>query len=211
VVADAIARLWLTGAGATGFAACYHGTAWINLRDAAVIGATAFDASLPCVPTFVWLYALGVVWPLMLAWTLPRAHWRQAGIGFAMISLVSALIWLAVPSDGSELRRQCIDVSNWALATLFQLDEPSRLFPSLHIGYAVFTALCLAAARPKWRIAAMMMVAAQIAAVCLVKQHYLVDVALGAIISVCAYYLSRTLSTVFSGWASASIHPSASR
>ena len=208
---DFAARLWLTLTGAAGFALCYYGAAWLSWRDPVTIGATVVDVSLPCLPSFVWVYALGIAWPLLLPWILPRAHWRHAMLGFAMVSTASACIWLLLPSDGSALRLQCAGYARWELDLLYRLDTPTRLFPSLHIGYAVLTSACIAAALPAWRSAALIMAAAQVAAVCLVKQHYLADAGLGAVIALGAYWLSATLLAAGPYRAGASIHPSAAR
>ncbi|KSV72236.1 hypothetical protein N183_27085 [Sinorhizobium sp. Sb3] len=180
-------RAGLATLGLACFALSYYGAALGPTAGIDFDPALPADWLLPCVPALVPVYAIGVFWPLTLAWLTPRALLVRVAAGFALVSALSAALFKLLPSDGRALRGQCAPVTDPALALLQQLDPPIHLFPSLHVGYALFTALCIGLALPRWRWPAMAIALLQGFAVCLVKQHFIADVIAGAAIAALAY------------------------
>lgn len=147
----------------------------------------SLDWMLPCVPAMAWPYFVGIVSPVALVMLAPLCLLARALKGFAIITASAALLFYMLPTDGAALREQCAGTHSAALSWLHALDRPSHLFPSLHAAFAVYTAAWLCLVKPALRLPAIFMTAIQCVSVCLVKQHFIADVASGALIAMCAY------------------------
>ena len=171
------------------FALCYYGTQAIGPAVKAFSPALPIDWRLPCIPAFAWIYAIGVVWPVVIIFRVSTDSIDRSLAAFVLLSVCAAMLFLLFPTDGSALRSQCGQQSEWALRTLARLDKPVNMMPSLHVGYAVLAAICLRDHQRTWRLGALAMAVLQIVASCLTKQHFIADVAAGAALAVISYGL----------------------
>jgi PAP2 superfamily len=74
-------------------------------------------------------------------------------------------------------------VSEWAVATLYSIDPPYNLFPSLHLSIAVLAALSSWKAARLYGTLALVGVGLASASVCTVKQHFFADALSGFILA----------------------------
>jgi membrane-associated phospholipid phosphatase len=77
--------------------------------------------------------------------------------------------------------------SPWAVALLYRLDPPLNLFPSLHLSIGALAALGAWKAKRSYGAAAGVGVALIAASICTVKQHFVLDLAGGAVLAALVY------------------------
>jgi membrane-associated phospholipid phosphatase len=65
--------------------------------------------------------------------------------------------------------------SRWAVSTLYAIDPPFNLFPSLHLSIALLAASAAWKARRAYGAAALTSLAPVAASICTVKQHFVLD------------------------------------
>jgi len=183
------ARLGRAAIGLACFVFCYYGTQAIGPAGNSFSPAFKIDWRLPCIPAFAWVYAMGVVWPIVVIFRVSRDSIDRSLAAFMLLSVFAAVLFLLFPTDGSALRSQCVPQGDLALLTLALVDRPVNMMPSLHAGYSVLAMLCLRGDQPMWRRGAIAMVVLQIFASCLTKQHFIADVAAGAALAVISYHL----------------------
>jgi membrane-associated phospholipid phosphatase len=94
----------------------------------------------------------------------------------------------AVPVTAIHLRAQASQIttpgpSDWAVLTIYSLDPPDNLFPSLHISLTALAALAVWKADRRYGailFAGLVLVAIS---VCTTKQHFIVDVLGGLVVA----------------------------
>lgn len=144
------------------------------------------EERLPFVPEFEFLYATGYFFPLLVLWkvtdvaTFVRFTWA-----FALTLVVAYTTYLLFPVY---LERPHLEVDSLAtfLLSLEYLDHSYNHFPSLHvaIGWLVYLACREGMRRPVTLFLALLGMSV---ATLFVKQHYLVDVAFGALLAAGAW------------------------
>lgn len=157
--------------------------------------ATRVDRGLPVVPESVWLYLSWYGAPIILM-LLPREDFRRA-YGAVLVAFILCLVGhllfpVALPRPALDPSRS---PSEAVLAILYKFDLPVGLFPSFHAALAAI----LIGHCPAWRTFPRLAVGGWMIAICsscvLIKQHYVLDVATGWVVGICAMrsvvYLSR--------------------
>ena len=180
------------------FIGCYYLAAQLARARPRWNPALGLDHALPCVPQLAWLYLAGLALPFLPALLLPVAYLPRAAASFGMLIALAGLVFMVMPTDGSELRATCGQPAG-VLGLVFELDPATNLFPSLHVGFAVLAAACLWQAEARGAVLTRALAVAQMLTVCLVKQHALLDVAAGAGLALLVYALC------FAGMGSVSI------
>lgn len=151
--------------------------------------ATALDARIPLVPSFVWLY---LSWYPATALVLfaNRDNFRRAYVAYAIAFLCCAAGYVLVPVA---MARPVIPLDSGAsasaLAMLYAVDPPRNIFPSFHAAIAAV----LWQLRPTVRVWSMMLSAWAIGIGCacvLTKQHFVLDVIAGAGVGIAAARVS---------------------
>jgi hypothetical protein len=140
--------------------------------------AAAWDAKIPFVAGTVWIYLWlfpASLLPLFLV-RCPRLF-RRTIVAYALVIAASLIVFAAFPVTSRELRESAgpLDrntLSPWAVATLYRLDPPYNLFPSLHLSVAALAAMSA------WMVAV---------SVLTVKQHFIADAAAGLVLAAAAY------------------------
>ena len=144
------------------------------------------EERIPLVPTLAYVYALGFPLPLLLVWAAPDARrFARAAAAFGAVVVAAFAIFLVFPVT---LARP---PAAGALKVAW-VDGPYNCFPSLHVAICCLVWLsCRDTVRhPKILFA---VVAAITASTLLVKQHYLADVAAGAVFAWAAWRLTGWL------------------
>jgi len=154
---------------------------------------TALDRRVPFVPEAIFLYAwmyTAMVFPLFSVRS--RALFRRVALAYAVTIAISFAVFLVYPVSGVELRQSAGPVdparfSGWGIRTLYALDPPYNLFPSIHLSIATLAALAAGTARRSYGVIGAPCVVLIAASVSLVKQHYLADVAAGVALAVAVH------------------------
>jgi len=121
-----------------------------------------------------------------------RTLFRRTGIAYAAAILLSAVAFAAWPVSSAGLRADLASVSGadalstMVLRTLYALDPPVNLCPSLHVALGALAALAIMKAVPRLSLPAIVMVVLIAASVCTVKQHFVLDVAGGLLLAAAA-------------------------
>jgi len=183
---------WAVGIGAA-WSVTYFGVASGADPGRARDLTTALDQHVPFVAASVWIYLGGIVCPaLPLCVVRSRTLFRRTGIAYAAAILLSAVAFAAWPVSSAGLRADLASVSGadslsaMALRTLYALDPPVNLCPSLHVAFGALAALAIMKAVPRLSLPAIVMVVLIAASVCTVKQHFVLDVAGGLLLAAAA-------------------------
>lgn len=144
------------------------------------------EERLPFVPEFEFLYMTGYLFPLLVIWKVTEvATFVRLTGAFALTLVVAYTTYLLFPVY---LERPHLEIDSVAtfLLSLEYLDHSYNHFPSLHvaIGWLVYLACREALRRPATLFLAL---SGMSVATLFVKQHYVVDVAFGALLALAAW------------------------
>ena len=147
--------------------------------------------AIPFVPALTYVYAsilLRVLLPPLLLWLHAFAALARALVA---VILVAAAVFLLLPAEPGFQRAAQVPGYAAVYQTLYALDRPYNLLPSLHVAC---TALCIAAllhTGPRTVIQLGLLVWAGLlsVSVVLVHQHHLLDVVTGWLLGLAAYRL----------------------
>jgi membrane-associated phospholipid phosphatase len=154
---------------------------------------TALDAHIPFVARSVWIYLLifpSALLPLFVV-RCQRLFGRTA-VAYAVAITISLFCFTFFPvtSLGLRVDPAMLDLthaSDWAVATVYAIDPPYNLFPSLHLTIAVLAAFSVWKAARLYGVAAFVTLVFIGVSVCTIKQHVVLDVvggvALGGLVS----------------------------
>jgi hypothetical protein len=171
------------------FLSGYFGVGLSRNAAQAIDIASTLDARLPFVAAMVWVYLW--VFPAAL---LPlfvvrcRRLFRRTALAYVIAMLVSFACFAAYPVSSLRLRVSPgqLDPSRlaeWVVSTVYRLDPPYNLFPSLHLSIAMLAACSVWQAKRPYGAISFAGVGAVAVAVCLVKQHFLVDAVAGILLA----------------------------
>jgi len=190
---------------ALGLTACFYAT---DLRPALLAAegrdfwspAVEWDSLIPFAPGWIWIYLLyfpACFLPLFYRELHESAGiFRRAAAGFlAQFAAAFGFFWMA-PSRMIRPSFEPSNMSEWAVAAFYRVDQGFNIIPSLHVANIAFIACLTWRLRGKGAGAALWLLCLLIAAsTVLVKQHYLVDIPAGALLGVLCY--RAVFSSVF--------------
>lgn len=151
---------------------------------------TSIDARIPFIARSVWIYLL--IFPAAL---LPlfvvrcQRLFRRTAFAYAAAIVASLICFTLFPVTSVRLRAgpamlNLTRPSDWAVSTLYAIDPPYNLFPSLHLSIAALAAFSAWKAAKLYGTVAFACLVFVGVSVCTVKQHVVLDalggVALGA-------------------------------
>ncbi|MDF2694637.1 MAG: hypothetical protein K0S65_3020 [Labilithrix sp.] len=188
-----LGRWWAIGTGVFLFwALLYFGAARITEPMHARTFDDAILERLPFVPAFAPVYlgvhVFGIVPFCVLSETrLLRRHL----LGAVLIVLLSAVAWVALPVrlDRPPIPADASGFGAWLLRAVQAFDPTTNCFPSAHCAFAVYAAIGLRFARSRrlfaWGIGTAVAICVSTV---LTRQHYVADVASGAVLAALAAY-----------------------
>jgi len=182
---------WTVGIGAA-WAVAYFGVASGAEPGRARDLTTVLDRHVPFVAGSVWIYLAGMVCPVLPAVVVrSRALFRRTGLAYVAAIVLSAATFAVWPVSSAGLRADLASsgadgLSGMALRTLYALDPPTNLCPSIHVALGALAALAIVKAVPQLSLPAIAMVALVAASVCTVKQHFVLDVVGGLLLAAAA-------------------------
>jgi membrane-associated phospholipid phosphatase len=169
------------------FIAVYGTTNWAASQRQQ-LGRFYFDWELqiPFVPQMVWGYL-----SLFALFFLPMFALREQALHtlcrrLAVATIVSGIVFLALPAELGFARPASVPGYEVVFGSLYLLDRPHNLLPSLHIAWSALLLHALRAASPGWlRRAFEVWFVVVCASVVLVHQHHVLDV-IGGLLVACA-------------------------
>jgi hypothetical protein len=156
---------------------------------------TSLDDRIPFIAESVFVYAavyVAALFPLFVV-RCPRLL-RRVALAYTIAMGVAFVCFMVFPVTSVHLRPnigvwQPDRFTVWGLKTLYALDPPMNLFPSLHLAIALLAALSSWKARVVYWGIPFVAVGAISASICTVKQHFWVDGAAGIALAGAAYAL----------------------
>lgn len=176
------------------FFAVYPTTNWLASRRE-THAALYFDVELllPFLPEAIWLYLSMYILFAMPPFFLAPARLRRLGRELILGTLISGVVFVALPAKLGFARMLPEDEPYRSLyAGLFQVDHPFNLVPSLHVVYT--TAIALAIGRNTgayWRAALYGWLGLVVISTVLTHQHHLLDVTTGLLLAFIATAIYR--------------------
>jgi membrane-associated phospholipid phosphatase len=152
------------------------------------------DLMVAFAPETVWIYlSLYVLMPIGPLLTLNLRHLYGYALGMASMSLFANFAFLLWPTT---CQRPFIAQTNAAYQLLVTIDRPLDSCPSLHVAFAVFSALCWEMFFDRvpnsrlWRTGVWGWTLAILYSTISTKQHVAIDVAGGVVLAVVTYSLA---------------------
>jgi hypothetical protein len=136
------------------------------------------ELSIPFVPELIWVYLSMFVLFLIPAFLLPAARMPALGKQLIAGTVLGGLVFLLLPAELG-FAREVPATPGYAkiYATLFGLDRPYNLVPSLHVYFSAAIALaCAAMARPLTRASLLVWLGVIVLSTLLTHQHHVVDI-----------------------------------
>jgi membrane-associated phospholipid phosphatase len=172
---------------------CYFGAAKITDPPNARTFDDAILQKLPLLPSFTAIY-LGVhVFSMIPYCVLPEPRiLRRYLLGNMLIVLLSAIAWVTLPV---RLDRPPFEPGNdfgsWLLTGVYRFDPTTNCFPSAHCAIAVYSAIAFRHASRRLFAWGIFSAIAICVSTVMTKQHYVADVAGGAVLAALASYAMR--------------------
>ena len=185
-------RVVLTVSLITFFIAGYFGIGLSRAPDQARELNIFLDDKIPFIAHSVWIYLL--IFPsALIPLFVVRCErlFRRTALAYAAAISFSLICFAVFPVTSVRLRMDQASLnltgaSDWAVATLYSIDPPYNLFPSLHLAIAVLAAFAAWKAARVYGAAAFVTLVFIGVSVCTVKQHVVLDaisgIALGALV-----------------------------
>ena len=165
------------------FYAIYPASNWLAARRAQRYDfLTPWDAQIPLVPEFIWVYFSFFVFILLPIWWVDRRAIDALGKRQVVATLVCGVAFALFPANLA-FDRVLPDAQPYRtiFAWMFAIDQPHNLLPSLHIVYTVASGVAMVGtqwARGRYGVcvALLLWAAAICASTLLVHQHHVLDV-----------------------------------
>jgi len=169
--------LW-AGLAGLGFFAVYPTLNWVtDLRPKRLHLFVSHELGIPFVPQFIWAYLSMYLLFLMPLFLLPAARMPALGKQLLVGTLISGLLFLLLPADLGFTRVVPADpVYANLYTTIFGIDRPHNLVPSLHVIWSsVIILACADTAQMPVRVLLYFWLAIVVISTVLVHQHHILD------------------------------------
>ena len=151
------------------------------------------ELNIPFVPGFIWVYCSFYLIILMPVLFLPRREHRPLALTFMVMTLLGGVIFFLFPAQLGFVRQVPESpLYRTMYTTLFALDHPHNLVPSLHVAWSC--AAVLAIIRHTGRgltLLFLLWLVLIVLSVLLVHQHHVADVVTGLLLAVTVSYMMR--------------------
>ena len=143
--------------------------------------ATPLDDAIPCLPWTALIYSWVFTSMFVPLFVMRDAElFRRIVVSYTLVCAISVAVYLIFPVTSIHLRPDVTDLDttvfhNWVLRLIYWVDPPANLFPSLHVGAALISALGAYKARPLYGWLSVPMVVAICITISTTKQHYVAD------------------------------------
>lgn len=175
------------------FFAIYGSINWLTSRRTDVFEFyVQMELAIPLVPKLIWVYLSMLLLFCLPIFTISRDRVRREASVAILALFVAALIWLLLPARlGFE--RVLPEGYELVYGTMFMLDHPHNLVPSLHIVFSSLAVLACGHNAPQQiKIGLWLWLTAIAVSTVLTHQHHVLDVVTGLLVAiVCRSLLVR--------------------
>lgn len=167
------------------FFAIYGSINWLTSRRSDLFELyVQMELAIPLVPEAIWVYLSMLLLFCLPIFTISRERARREASAAILALFVAAFVWLLIPARlGFE--RVIPEGYEWVYRTMFMLDHPHNLVPSLHV---IFSSLAVFAcgqyAPHRIKIGLWLWLTAIAVSTILTHQHHVLDVITGLLVAV---------------------------
>ncbi len=167
-------------------------------RSHKIAGGFGFERNIPFLPNFIIVYCSGSVMLFLSPWMLQKNTQFVPFFKVMLLELfIAAAFFLSIPF---KLLQPPVVTDTGLIGDIFYWCDLANLdynyFPSLHVAFAFTMAFFVAEEKKSWQqIICLVWASAVALSTLLTKQHYLLDVAGGLILSIICYRLRKKYAT----------------
>jgi hypothetical protein len=150
---------------------------------------TPLDRRIPFVARWIWVYLWSFSASVIpLCFIRSRRLFRRSALAFGVAICISLICFSALPVTALHLRAGAEQLSrrgpsDWAVSTIYSLDPPYNLFPSLHVSLTALAAIAVWKVDRRYGAAFLIGLGLVVIAVCTTKQHFIADSLGGLVIA----------------------------
>ncbi len=173
----------------------YFGIASFHPAEAGYSLATRLDDWIPFVPSANYVYAWVYTGALLPLFTVRSdALFERVVRAYVLVFAICSVSFILFPVSAMALRPPLPPLEDpsfveWSIRLLYALDPPTNLFPSLHVAIAFCAATASWKSNRRYGHFVFPWVLAVSISTLLTKQHYVVDVLVGAVVGVLALHV----------------------
>jgi membrane-associated phospholipid phosphatase len=172
------------------FTLVYGGANWLASQRASTWRLYLdWELTIPFVPGWIVVYASLALLFLSPLLALQRRELKPFARAFAMAMLIAGLVFVVFPAQLGFARPAAVPGYEVAYATLYLLDRPHNMAPSLHVALGALTAWAVSRSKAAWlRFLFNAWLVAIVASALLTHQHHLFDVVTGLLLGLWCYH-----------------------
>ncbi len=151
--------------------------------------ALQFDSRIPFIPEFSFVY-LGLFPMFLIPFLMIKddEFFRLFTSAYLTILIACYATFIFFPVIIDRPSFQIVDFSTWVLDIIYRSDRPINCFPSAHVAMIFMVALTVWEINRLQGLLALAYAAAIAASTVFTKQHYLLDVVAGLVLTLAIYY-----------------------
>ncbi|MBK5142953.1 phosphatase PAP2 family protein [Budviciaceae bacterium BWR-B9] len=149
------------------------------------------ELAIPFIPTFVWFYLSMYLVFMLPVFFLNTRDLKRLAAELIIVTVVAAIIFLLFPAQLGFVRQLPESgIYREIFESIFALDKPHNLVPSLHVAYSVTIVLAiLKNSQALVRYSLIIWLSGLILSTVFTHQHHLLDVVSGVLLSFFTYQL----------------------
>ena len=175
------------------FFAIYGSINWLTSQRTELFDLyLSMELAIPLVPESIWVYLSMLLLFCLPIFTISRDRARHEASAAILALFVAAFVWLLLPARlGFE--RVLPEGYEWVYGTMFMLDHPHNLVPSLHVVFSTLVVLACGHNAPQQiKIGLWLWLTTIAVSTVLTHQHHVLDVVTGVLVAlVCRSLLVR--------------------
>ncbi len=151
---------------------------------------TFIDRAIPSTPGWMYVYAAVFISGFMPVLVVrPRSLFRRLAVAYTGVQVVAFACFLLVPvhMEHRPLDMAVVDFPSWGQRLAYYLDTQAACLPSIHVTLGVLAALCTWKADRLMGAVGMVIALLVATSTLMVKQHYLADVVVAAVLATAAW------------------------
>lgn len=158
---------------------------------------TSLDKKIPFLSIFVIPYILFFPYVFgIFVWAFVGGSplFSRLALSLIFVSIVTTIIYLGYPSmivrPFARGKRKIDSVTDRLVKKIEEFDRPNNVFPSNHVAYTLTVTLFAVAVLPAYSAVLWLIFCLIAASTVLIKQHYIVDIPSGALVSFFAWIMA---------------------
>ncbi len=147
-----------------------------------------WELTLPFYPWMIFIYISAYLYPIIHFLYLDEKQIATTGYSTEICAYIAAVIFILFPAKLGFARTLPAGYED-SFTTLFSIDLPHNLLPSLHVAFASLWTLVLLSELPKWGKYVITLHCLLVwVSVILVRQHHFLDIVFGFFLGLIGYF-----------------------